>query len=210
MYSISFAITAWNEHKELDRLLNNIKKIIKEDDEIVVLLDNKSTKEVIDVLNNHHLNINYYDLNNDFASFKNKLKSLCTKQYIFQLDADEFLCDNLLYNLNDIIKDNQNIDSFIFPRINVYVDENNLEEYINQSNWQKDNINWINYPDGQTRLFKNKIDIYFIRPVHEYIFGSNSILNLEDKNYHIIHIKSFQRASMQYSYYVNNFSSDLL
>jgi GT2 family glycosyltransferase len=145
MYSISFAITAWNEHKELDRLLNNIKKIIKEDDEIVVLLDNKSTKEVIDVLNNHHLNINYYDLNNDFASFKNKLKSLCTKQYIFQLDADEFLCDNLLYNLNDIIKDNQNIDSFIFPRINVYVDENNLEEYINQSNWQKDNINWINY-----------------------------------------------------------------
>jgi glycosyltransferase involved in cell wall biosynthesis len=205
MPSISYAIAVWNEHKELDRLLTQLKQFITVEDEIVIQADSKVTQEVIDVINKHGLPLNIYSLNNDFATFKNHLKSLCTKDYIFQLDADEFLCENLLYNLKDIIKDNPNIDTFSFPRINVLVDENKLEEYINQSNWQKDTCRWVNYPDSQTRLFKNKTDIYYERPVHELLNGYNSNLNLENENYHIIHIKSLQRMNMQHLYYTNNF-----
>ena len=49
---ISFAITAYNEHEELDRLLKQIAKIIKPDDEIVIQLDNKATIEVLTLVDN--------------------------------------------------------------------------------------------------------------------------------------------------------------
>ena len=47
---ISFAITAYNEHEELDRLLNQIIKIVKPEDEIVIQLDSKSAIEVISLV----------------------------------------------------------------------------------------------------------------------------------------------------------------
>ena len=46
MTTISFAITAWNEHVELERLLDQLVKIIKPEDEIMVQLDNTATPEV--------------------------------------------------------------------------------------------------------------------------------------------------------------------
>ena len=35
----------------------------------------------------------HFDLNGDFASFKNNGKSYCTKEWIFQIDADETLSE---------------------------------------------------------------------------------------------------------------------
>ena len=47
---ISFAITAYNEHEELERLLNQIIKIVKPTDEIIIQLDSKATIEVISLV----------------------------------------------------------------------------------------------------------------------------------------------------------------
>ena len=41
---ISFAITAYNEHEELDRLLNQIIKIVKPTDELIIQLDSICNK----------------------------------------------------------------------------------------------------------------------------------------------------------------------
>ena len=49
MSTISFAITAHNEHAELKRLVDQLDSFINPQDEIVVQLDKTATKEVQDV-----------------------------------------------------------------------------------------------------------------------------------------------------------------
>ena len=55
MANISFAITACNEHIELERLLKQLDKNIKKSDEIVVQLDITATQEVKDVVSKYKL-----------------------------------------------------------------------------------------------------------------------------------------------------------
>ena len=88
MSSISYAISACNEHVELNRLLEQLSSSIRDEDEIVVQMDITATDEVKDVVNKYKLMNYFYPLNNDFATFKNNLSSLCTKYYVFQIDAD--------------------------------------------------------------------------------------------------------------------------
>ena len=78
--SISFAITAYNEHEELQVLLNQLEQITKSDDEIVIQLDSKATPEVLSLVAqfiNKDFTFNVkkwvFDLNNHFADFKNLL-----------------------------------------------------------------------------------------------------------------------------------------
>lgn len=88
--SISFAITAYNEHEELQVLLNQLEQIAKPDDEIVIQLDSKATPEVLSLVD-QFISKDFtftvkkcvFDLNNHFADFKNNLKSYCTKDWVF-------------------------------------------------------------------------------------------------------------------------------
>ncbi len=98
---ISFAITAYNEHEELSKLLNQLVQIVKSSDEIVIQLDNKATEQVIQVtdqfFNKHSKKVSikktFFSLDNHFANFKNNLKEHCAKDWIFKIDADETLSE---------------------------------------------------------------------------------------------------------------------
>jgi hypothetical protein len=191
--SISYAITVWNEDKELDRLLHQLKSVMKYNDEIVIQMDTKATNEVKEVIKNHGLTAHIFPLNASFVTFKNNLNNLCTKDYIFQIDGDEFLSDELLRDINILIRINNSVDVLIIPRINTLVDESILENYINNSDWKHDESSWINYPDAQSRLFKNKSNIVWGGDrIHTHLIGFNTTKQL-DKGYNIIHIKSHQR-----------------
>ena len=94
MKTISYAITVCNELEEITKLLNFLQLHIRKEDEIVIQYDESSvTSEVMEYLNlmnsmhKNHIVVGF-PLNKDFASFKNNLKSHCTKDYIFQVDAD--------------------------------------------------------------------------------------------------------------------------
>jgi hypothetical protein len=207
--SISYAITGWNEHKEIDRLLHQLKSVLKPNDEIVIQVDTTVTDELKEVIKNHGLPLNIYSLNNDFATFKNNLKKLCTKDYIFQIDGDEFLSNELLRDIDVLIRIHNSIDCLIIPRVNTLVDESIIEEYKDNAVWKNDESSWINYPDVQARLFKNTSNIYWERPVHEELVGLKTFINLPDK-YKIIHVKSHQKQETQNNFYKSTFSADLL
>ena len=97
MPSISYAITACNEAAELIRLLNQLVAALDKDDEVVVQLDTTATMEVEYVIDEYPIVKKIkFGLNNDFASFKNNLKNNCTRDYIFFIDADEYLSPHLL------------------------------------------------------------------------------------------------------------------
>ena len=199
MVNISFAITAHNEHVELDRLLKQLTNNIKKEDEIVILLDSTATREVIDVIGKYNLPKQMGSLNNDFAKFKNSLKDTCTKEWIFFIDADEYLSDVLLDNIHEVLEANKGIvDVIAVPRINTV--DGLTREHIDKWRWFVDENGYVNYPDYQTRICANKPNINWINKVHERLSGWKTIANLPH-GYDLIHPKTIERQERQNNYY---------
>lgn len=205
MTTISFAITACNEHVELERLLDQLTSFIKPEDEIVVQLDSTATPEVQQVAEKYNVGTKYtyhriiFGLDGDFASFKNNLKKHCVKDWIFFIDADEYLGDGLVNNIHEILDTNQNIvDVIAVPRINTV--EGLTRDHIDKWRWFVDDNGWVNYPDYQTRICANKKDIEWKNKVHERLSGWKTIANLPE-GYELIHPKTIERQERQNNFY---------
>ena len=198
MSTISYAITAHNEHEELEHLLSQLNTGIKWDDEVVIQLDIKATDEVKEVCYKFpFFTLIEHPLNNDFSSFKNNLKSKCNRDYIFQIDADEFLSDILLSNINEILSLNPEIDIYGIPRVNKV--EGLTVGHIKKWGWNvKEGI--INWPDYQWRICKNIPSIHWVGKVHERLVGSSSIITLPDE-FCLLHFKTIERQEKQNEYY---------
>jgi len=205
MPSISYAITACNEHVELKRLLEQLIEHIRPIDEIVVQLDNKYTSEVWEVAQSYNVGSDFeyhrivYGLDKDFASFKNNLKQHCTKSYIFFIDADEYLSDDLIENINEILAINENlVDVISVPRINTV--SGLTREHIDRWKWFVDDRGYVNYPDYQTRICANKPEIKWINKVHERLSGWKTGAHLPE-GYDLVHPKSIDRQEKQNNFY---------
>mgnify|MGYP003626609801 CR=1 FL=1 len=191
---ISFAITAYNEREELDRLLNQIIKIVKPTDEIIIQLDSKSTIEVISLVDgfvdkyksDFTVKRCFFDLNNDFGSFKNNLKSYCTKDWIFQIDADETLSETFCRVIHE-----------------VNIVEGLEKKDVIEWRWQLNEHGWVNWPDNQHRIFRNKPEIKWVNKVHEQIVGWKTYAELpaDDDSYALYHIKNIDRQRQQNLFY---------
>jgi glycosyltransferase involved in cell wall biosynthesis len=204
MITISFAITVCNEHVELKRLITQLRSFIRPEDEIVVLVDTKNSTPEVEQYVESLVNIPNFKwvgvlFNNDFASFKNKLKDLCSKDWVFFIDADEFLGDDLANNIHEILDVNQNIvDVIAIPRINTV--EGLTRDHIDKWRWFVDDNGWVNYPDYQTRICANKPEINWINKVHERLSGWKTIANLPH-GYDLMHPKTIERQERQNNFY---------
>lgn len=202
MASISYAITACNEHEELKKLLEQITPHLQPEDEVVIQLDITATSEVDKVAKDSGYLVEYYPLDGDFAEFKNHLKGLCSKQYVFFLDADELISEELLEDLHGILDLNPNIDLFIFPRENFV--EGITKEHLEEWGWNVDGNGRVNYPDNQGRIIKNVDYISWKRKVHECLTGSIGLLiSVLPEEYHLIHFKTIQKQEAQNKMYSN-------
>ena len=202
MSSISFAITACNEHVELNRLLQQLSQNISPDDEIVIQLDTTSTPEVEYVVDSYPtIKRVDFDLNGDFASFKNNLKSHCSKDWIFFIDADEYLSDDLLEHIHEVLDLNQGlVDVIAVPRINTV--DGLTEEHIYKWKWFVNENGWVNYPDYQTRICVNKPEIQWIHKLHERLANWKTIATLPE-GYDLHHPKTIERQEKQNNFYNN-------
>lgn len=205
MVKISYAITVCSELEEIKRLLPFLIENKNNDDEIVILFDEKNgTKEVLDYLLEFNIlpNVqtwrNFFE--NDFAAAKNRLNTYCKNEWIYQIDADEMIDANLMKELSYILDSNDNIDLFFVPRINIV--NGITEEHINKWNWRLNEKGWINFPDYQGRVYKNKKGIEWYGKVHERIVGATNYTAFPpDEFYCIRHIKDIDRQEKQNDYY---------
>jgi glycosyltransferase involved in cell wall biosynthesis len=206
---ISFAITAYNEHEELKKLLEQLIQVVKSSDEIVIQLDTKATQEVIELVdeflqkNSDKTTIKktFCDLNKDFASFKNNLKQHCAKDWVFQIDADETLSETFSRVIHQVLEANEEIDLIAVPRVNIV---NGLTQNdVIQWHWRLNEQGWVNWPDAQHRIFRNKPEIGWVNKVHEKIVGWKTYAELpsEDDSYALYHIKDIDRQRKQNEFY---------
>tara|TARA_R110002049_G_scaffold14211_4_gene60351 strand:- start:1806 stop:2423 length:618 start_codon:yes stop_codon:yes gene_type:complete len=200
---ISYAITVCDEHKELDRLLSFLIKNIREGDEIIVQCDEENTTpEVLKVLNKcaDRIKVIEFPLNNHFANFKNNLSKNCMGDYIMNIDADEIPNVVLIDNLSDILMENESIDVYYVPRINTV--EGLTPSHIEKWNWGVNEKGWVNYPDYQMRIYKNKPEIKWVNKVHEVLEGYISFSTLPpEEELSLYHPKSIEKQEKQNNYY---------
>jgi hypothetical protein len=204
--TISYAVTVCNEIEEVKRLLDILFKNISEDDEVVVLVDTKNgTPEVENYISSLTGTPNFkwagVLFNNDFASFKNKLKSLCTKDFIFQIDADETISEFMMEILPQVLNANPDLECASVPRINTV--KGLTQEHINKWGWNVTANGWVNFPDFQMRILKNTPEIKWVNKVHEKIVGykTHAYLPYDQEEWCLQHPKTIERQERQNNFY---------
>lgn len=203
---ISYAVTVCNEEAELENLLYHLLKFKKPQDEIVILFDSKNgTRGVEDYLRSRSVTADAGftwhsgEFNGHFADWKNKLNSLCTGDFIFQIDADEYIIGECIELVHEILTANPEVDLYYVPRINTV--SGITQEHIQKWGWRYENGK-VNWPDYQTRLYRNSLDIKWKNKVHEVIEGYKqyTVLPAVDE-LALIHHKTIERQEKQNAYY---------
>ena len=202
---ISYAITVCNEFLEIQKLVNFLIKHKPIQDEIVILYDEKNgDKEVENYLRarsvNGEFNWHKAPFNNHFADWKNLLTSLCTGDYIYQIDADELINEDLFEYLPSILEQNKEVDVYRVPRINTV--KGLTQEHIQKWRWRVDEKGWVNFPDYQWRIYKNDGKIKWKNKVHEALEGYKTLTALPaEEIYCLIHKKDIKRQEKQNKFY---------
>lgn len=253
MVDISFAICVHNEGPDIHNLLDRLTLFIDTDApsgiqyEIVVVDDFSTDQYTIDTLAKFkdRIKLSQHALDGDFANHKNYMNSQCSGEWILNLDADEYVSDDVLAFLPHLIADNPEIEAYWFPRINK-VDGLTMK-HVQKWLWtiskfenhrtvkemnprspeykllkdfdliigedvftnMKDRSTIVRYydpiiawPDYQMRLYKNKPEIVWTRPVHERLTGFTKFGHLpQDPDFAIHHYKTIDRQEKQNDYY---------
>jgi hypothetical protein len=204
MMKLSYSIPVCNELSEIKRLIPFLLQTKQADDEVVVLFDSTNgSDEVKDYLMSAselgEFKWNDYPFDGHFGNMKNHLTSLCSGDYIFQIDADEIPNEALMLNIHAILEENE-VDVVLVPRVNTV--EGLTDEHIKKWGWNVDENGWVNFPDFQWRLYKNKKSIQWQNKVHETLIGYNTISNLPSiEELSLYHPKTIDRQVKQNNYY---------
>jgi hypothetical protein len=204
---ISYAITVCNELEEIQRLLNFLLSEKKEHDEIIVLIDTtKATDELVSTLRHYEMhNIDHMTVWADkfeghFANWKNKLASYCSGDYIFQIDADELPNKILIESLPSVLEHNSAVDLYVVPRVNTV--EGLTQNHIQKWGWNVNQKGWVNWPDFQTRIYKNTPELKWENKVHERLVGHKEFAYLPmEEEWALYHPKSIEKQEKQNNYY---------
>ena len=203
---ISYAITVCNEFLEIQKLIPFLLEKKRVKDEIVILFDEKNgDPEVLNYLLkfNKLPNVQTWrglDFEGHFANWKNKLTSYCSGDYIFQIDADEIPHEVLIGYLPEILGNNPDNEVYLVPRVNTV--EGLTQEHINKWRWSINEKGWINWPDYQWRIWKNKPEIKWVNKVHEKLEGFKSYAAIPSTEpLSLYHPKDIVRQEKQNDYY---------
>jgi len=213
---ISYGITVYNEHKELDNLLHHLSKHIRDEDEVVITQDiSKLGSKIIQqdefyklekVLEKYdygsyfnNLKVTQFKFKKDFSALKNYTKSKCSGDYIFHIDADEIPNEILIEQLPQILEIND-VELVWIPRINLV--EGITDWHMKHWGWKATEQGWINFPDYQARVFKNVEHIKWVGKVHEIIQGAKTYSHLPpQEELTLKHEKKIIRQEMQNNLY---------
>lgn len=190
---LSYLITSHNEDESLEKLITKLLSFKKNNQEIVLLDDFSDNDKTLTILEKYKPSINFYQkkLDRNYGAHKNYGISLCTGKWIFQIDADEYPTDLLLENINEILESNYSNETIWLPRLNYF-----------QGVTQEDIITWgwnytdgmINFPDYQSRIYRNLPHIRYERRLHEKVEGYKSYVFIPaQKDIALIHEKTIEK-----------------
>ena len=205
---ISYGITVHNEADELNRLLEILIHKTDKEDEIVICVDGEddAVEFVLQSWTQQYghdgmkvIKVYQRKLEGDFAAHKNSVIENCSGDYIFHIDADEYPNEILLSQLKQILEIND-VDLIWIQRVNTV--EGLTDEWANRWGWRVTENGWVNYPDYQSRVFRNSPDIRWQNKVHERIFGAKTYAHLPpQEELSLYHPKTIDKQIQQNKFY---------
>jgi hypothetical protein len=202
---LTYAITVCNEFLEIQRLVAFLLKHKRHQDNIVILFDESNGDPEIEMFLRAHSVNGEFSWHKDkfqghFADWKNKLTSLCSGDYIFQIDADEMPCTPIIESLPFLLEQNPDVEVYLVPRVNTV--EGMSQDHMQQWGWNVNSEGWVNWPDYQWRIYKNVPTIKWKNKVHEQLTGFVQYANLPmEEDYSLYHPKTIERQIKQNEYY---------
>ena len=190
---ITYAIMVCDEYRELNTLLNFIRRTVK-NGEVIILVD--STKKcperdlVLQSFNEY--TVYHRDFDGDFSAHRNFLCEKASGEYIFMLDADEVPTETLMDKLDEITS--QGADIVYVPRINMCIGQ--TREWLKMREFTTNEVGWINWPDYQGRIFKSHIR--WQGKLHEKLEGSDRRMMINAEPWLALwHIKTVEKTDKQ-------------
>ena len=205
---LSYLVTCHNETDSLEKLLSKLIEYKKDNHEVVLLDDYSDNPTTISIIEKYKSSINFQQkkLQNDYGAHKNYGIGLCKGEWIFQIDADELPTDVLLENIDVLLQSNTNNEALWLPRLNYFVGVTQTD--IEMWGWNYHD-GMINFPDYQSRLYKNLPHIRYERRLHEKVEGYTSYAFIPvQKDIALIHNKTIEKQRETNMKYNKNFSLD--
>ncbi|GIP35602.1 TPR domain-containing glycosyltransferase [Paenibacillus sp. J2TS4] len=140
--SISLCMIVKDEEDCLERCLRSVQGHVDE----IVIVDTGSTDRTVNIAESFNARVIYHEWKQDFASARNKSIMYATKDYILQLDADEYLDDR-----TDFVE-------ALSSKLDFY--------YVNIRNYKTDGLSVAH---KSVRLFKRRPELKYIGRIHEQI-----------------------------------------
>ncbi len=201
---ISYSILTHNETDSLLDLVNFLMKHKDDEDEIVILddySDNEKTKEILDsAVSIYEIKFEQRHLLKDYAGQKNHLTRMCSGDYIINIDADELPNKSLMKNIKSILESNPTIDLYWVPRVNTV--DGITQDHMQQWGWNVNEHGWINFPDYQGRIWRNRPNILWKNKVHEVLTGYKEHTYLPaEEEFCFYHPKDIGRQEKQNEFY---------
>ena len=186
MHKVSACVLTYNEESNLPRLLQNVSFC----DEIVVL-DHFSTDQTPRIAKAHPKVKFVQEAFKGFRTQKNRLLELASHDWVLCLDADEFLDEQAISGIQNVLNNDTPYTVYRIPRKCVY-----LGRWIRHGGW---------YPDYQIRFFNKGNAQWAGKEIHEYVVPRTT--QVAELSGNIVHI-SFRNISHQID--KNNFYSSRL
>ena len=203
---ISYAITTHNEAEEINRLLEFLVHNTDSEDEIVILDDfsDEETQQVFQSWIQQYsdkktIKLEQRALNKNFAEQKNYLTRMCSGDYIINIDADEIPHETFIKQIKQVIEIND-VDLIWVPRVNTV--DGITQEHINKWGWNVNEKGWVNFPDYQGRIWRNRPNILWKNKVHEVLTGYKEHTYLPaEEQFSFYHPKTIDRQVKQNLFY---------
>ncbi len=191
--NVSYLVTCHNETTCLNNLLSLLINKKTDNHEVVVVDDYSDNPDTVSILNKHKEKIEYYQhkLDANYGAHKNYGIDQCKGKWIFQIDADEYPTDGLIENIDAILEANDHNEVIWIPRLNYFegVTQNDIQMW----GWRY-HEGMINFPDYQSRLYRNLPKIRYQRRLHEKVEGFKSFSFIPpQKDYALVHKKTIEK-----------------
>lgn len=211
---LSYLVTCHNEGSSLHTLLSKLCDSLKPNHEIVVVDDYSTCEETLATLQrfSEKIKVHKHKLDNHYGAHKNFGVEQCSGKWIFQLDADELPSDNLIRDIDLILEANDASEVLWVPRCNFFVGV--TQQDINDWGWrmnksQSKDMDMVNFPDYQSRIYKNQPHIRYKKRLHERVEGNKSYVFIPpQEEWSIIHNKTIEKQRESNHSYMKNFTME--
>ena len=205
---LSYLVTCHNETSSLDKLLSKLVQNKKDNHEIVLLDDYSDNPESLEIIQKYKEKTSFHQhkLDRNYGAHKNYGIEKCKGTWIFQLDGDEYPTDLLLENIDVVLESNADNEVLWLPRLNYFVGVTELDVKTWGWNYQD---GMINFPDYQSRVYRNLSHIRYQRRLHEKVEGFKTYTFVPpQKDYAIVHEKTIEKQRQTNLNYNKMFTDD--